>query len=329
MMVKPPHILVIGAGGLGVSACWGLLAGKPAKMPLKLTIIDKDVIELSNLNRQVLFSQSDIGLSKAQTLRDKLLSDILPLNTKNVELDAINLELSIENIEELFISANLVLDACDSTETKFLINDYCVMKGLPFCYGGVISGFGQIMLVAPRPRVKKLSSETDRDTHGCLRCLFGDFSAQDYRLQTATCQQNGIIGAMAGHVGFLQAEAVLQFLHQDETDKPETCSHLIRVSMPALKPTSTLVEPAADCPLCCGHQNLKCLDLRGKACPTPFLYAKLALETMQTGELLDLRLSKPTSLESVSASLQEEQHRVISSRRISAGEWVLLIEKHG
>ena len=319
------HLAVIGAGGLGVSVCWGLLAGWPETLPLSLTIIDRDNIELSNLNRQVFFTENDLERPKAETLRQRLLCGLVNINCQDLNITAVQAEVSLGNIDSLLSSASLVIDACDNAETKFLLNDYCVSRAIPFCYGGVVAGMGQLMLIPSR-------KAEEQEKGGCLRCLFGDFQAEDYKRQTASCQQNGIVGAIAGHIGFMQSEAVLKYITCSILNAPQTGSgakksELIRISMPSLIPTASIVPAAKDCPLGCGRQDLRQLDLRGKLCPTPFLFAKLALEQLETGQALDLRFGTETSWESVSASLSEEQHSIFAARRLHQSEWILLVEK--
>src|SRR5690606_38219964 len=91
--------------------------------------------------------------------------------------------LDLDSISALAGSASLLIDATDSTETKFLLNDFCVAHGIPYCYAGAVGFRGQLLFYNPAREEKQ----------GCLRCLFGDFTEEDYREQSTTCKAAGII----------------------------------------------------------------------------------------------------------------------------------------
>jgi len=148
--LKGSHVVVAGVGGLGSPACMLLVAAGIGK----LTIIDSDKVELSNLNRQLLHWDEDIGVPKVQSALRKLQK----LNP-TVEIHALQERITRDNVEELIGEANLVVDAMDNMATRFALNEACVRKGIPFVHGGVFGLMGQVTTVIP-------------GEGPCLRCLF-------------------------------------------------------------------------------------------------------------------------------------------------------------
>ena len=196
---SPLQVVVVGAGGLGVSACWGLLAEWYSEFPLELHIHDPDQVDRSNLNRQVLFGETDIGKAKSLALCQRL-QEIAPCD--RASLHAHQSSITCDTIDKALKDAALVLDACDCTRTKFLLNDYCVSQEIPLIYGGAVEEHGQLLSIAATPG------------RPCLRCLFGELSAAEVELQTNSCRRDGIFGSVVGQVGFLQAAAAIKLLAQ-------------------------------------------------------------------------------------------------------------------
>ncbi len=173
-------ILVVGAGGLGAPALLALAGAKCGP----LLLIDPDPVELSNLPRQTIYGEADIGKPKAIAAARRLaeLAHDLPVEAAVARLDE-------RNASRYIARADFVIDATDDPAAKFLINDVCVALGRPFVYGGVLGLTGQAMTVMP--------GET-----ACLRCLFE--TPPDIE-ETASCRDAGIIGPVAGAIGTLQA----------------------------------------------------------------------------------------------------------------------------
>ncbi|NLB35683.1 MAG: HesA/MoeB/ThiF family protein [Elusimicrobia bacterium] len=180
-------VLVIGSGGLGSSALFYLAAAGVGR----IGIVDSDWVELSNLNRQILFNEKEIGKSKTSSAAEKL--------------RAFNSSISIEENDGFFDSSNasrlvekydFVIDAVDNFETKFLINDACVLNKRPFVHAGIEAFGGQIMTVIP-------------EKSPCLRCLMDQPPHEKDEKQ----QPIGILGASAGVIGSIQAaEAIKYFI---------------------------------------------------------------------------------------------------------------------
>ena len=309
------HIVVVGAGGLGVSACLGILAAWPKDLLLRLTILDPDSVELSNLHRQVLFTEASIGLSKAACLADSLKHCSYGLEQnqlQNIELYGVATKLVTENCA-LLDDASMVIDCTDSPESKFLINDYCVVRGIPFCYGGATATLGQAMLCAPHAHF----------ISGCMRCLFGEITVEEANAQAGACRSQGILGPVAGYAGFLQAELAIRYLQaQEELPRPR---RLLRFSFPNLEIAASSVSASPDCPLGCTNRKVRLVDLRDKACPATFLYTKFALEHADPGSVLEVHFGNLESLQSVSRTMREEGFRSSILGRSSNQSFRLLL----
>ena len=156
-----------------------------------LGLIDPDPVELSNLPRQVIFGESEIGAPKVSAAARRLAA-ILP----GAALEPMRARLDAANACEIVSRFDFVIDATDNPATKFLINDVCVELGRPFVYGGVLGLSGQAMTILP-------------GRTACLRCLFEEPPDE---AEIASCREAGIIGPVAGAVGELQAAEALSFV---------------------------------------------------------------------------------------------------------------------
>jgi adenylyltransferase/sulfurtransferase len=148
--LKKSHVVVAGVGGLGSPASMLLVAAGIGR----LTIIDSDKVELSNLNRQLLHWDENIGSPKVISAYEKL-SKLNP----TVTINPLQVRINNDNVYDLIEGADLVIDAMDNMATRFLLNEACVKKGIPFIHGGVFGLMGEIMTIIPHQGP-------------CLRCLF-------------------------------------------------------------------------------------------------------------------------------------------------------------
>ena len=187
-LLSEKHILIVGTGGLGLPAAWALARAGVRSLGL----VDPDSVELSNLPRQIIFGESDLGVPKvvAAARRLEALSPGLAIEPIPVSLDD-------ANASEIISRFDFVIDATDNPATKFLINDVCVELGRPFVYGGVLGLSGQAMTVLPR-------------RSACLRCLF---EQPPDEAEVASCREAGIIGPVAGAIGEAQAAEALSFVN--------------------------------------------------------------------------------------------------------------------
>lgn len=180
------RVLVVGAGGLGSPASLYLAAAGVGVLGL----CDGDEVDLSNLQRQILHGTPDIGRSKVESGRDAL-SRI----NSDVQVRTHALRLSAEGAEELMGDYDVIVDGSDNFETKFLLNDTAVKRGQPLVMGGILRFSGQVMTVVPGS--------------ACYRCVFEEAPPAGL---TPACQEAGVLGAVAGVIGSIQAVEVLKVL---------------------------------------------------------------------------------------------------------------------
>ncbi|HWE30855.1 MAG TPA: HesA/MoeB/ThiF family protein [Polyangia bacterium] len=220
------RVLVIGAGGLG---CPALLALAPHARTIG--IVDDDLVELSNLNRQILHRTEDVGRPKVQSARDavrrRFPSVPLDIETLRARVDA-------DNVDCIVRGWDVIVDGTDSFDAKFLINDACVRAQLPLVHGAVVRFSGQLMSVVPGS--------------ACYRCLF---EAPPPAGVAPSCQEAGIIGAFAGVVGGLMAAEALAILD----GKPQLAGTLLVVDGIEDRRRRVVVRPRPGCEACSSRQR--------------------------------------------------------------------------
>lgn len=180
-------VLIVGAGGLGCPAALYLAAAGVGK----IGIVDNDVVEISNLQRQIAHFTDDIGRSKVESAKDKMLRINPELDIKTYQLF-----LRAANIREIIRDYDFVIDGTDNFPTKFLVNDACVMENIPLSHGGILRFDGQTMTIVP-------------NESSCYRCSFRSPPPPD---AVPTCSQAGVLGAIAGMLGTIQAAEALKFI---------------------------------------------------------------------------------------------------------------------
>ena len=185
--LRQGRVLVIGAGGLGSPAAFYLAAAGVGT----LGIIDPDKVELSNLQRQILHATADIGRSKVASARAKL-NDLNP----DVEIKTFAARFDEDNAAEIAAGYNFIVDGSDNFDTKFLVNDIAIRLDIAFSHAGIVRLQGQTMTVLPRKSA-------------CYRCLFQTPPPPE---EILNCQQSGILGAVAGTLGTIQATEAIKFL---------------------------------------------------------------------------------------------------------------------
>ena len=182
--IRNGKVLVIGAGGLGAPALLYLAAAGVGT----LGVIDNDTVDLTNLQRQIIHSTPDIGRPKALSAKEKI-------NRLNPEVNVIAYHdfFSAGNASEIIKDYDFILDCTDNFSAKFLINDVCVSAQKPFSHGSVLRFEGQTLTYLPG--------------NACYRCLF-DAPPHEAELSS----QVGVLGAVAGTLGTVQATEALKFL---------------------------------------------------------------------------------------------------------------------
>ncbi|MBR4777341.1 MAG: HesA/MoeB/ThiF family protein [Lachnospiraceae bacterium] len=180
-------VLIIGAGGLGTPAALYLAAAGVGT----IGIVDADEVDLSNLQRQVIHTTSDIGKRKVESAAEtmKAINPDITVNTYCKYLYS-------ENIMDIIKDYDFILDGTDNFPAKFLINDACVMAKKPFSHAGIIRFKGQLTTVVP-------------GEGPCYRCIFKNPPPKD---AVPTCKQAGVIGAMGGVIGSLQAMEAIKYI---------------------------------------------------------------------------------------------------------------------
>lgn len=180
-------VLIIGAGGLGSPAALYLAAAGVGT----IGIADGDRVDLSNLQRQVIHFTGDVGASKADSAREK----IARLNP-DVDVKIHGEMVRAANAREIISGYDFIIDGTDNFAAKFLINDACVLLGKPYSHAGILRFNGQMMTVKPQ-------------SSACYRCVF---KAPPPVGAIPGCGEAGVLGAMAGVVGTLQAVETLKYL---------------------------------------------------------------------------------------------------------------------
>ena len=180
-------VLLVGAGGLGSPIALYLAAAGVGT----LGVIDGDTVSITNLQRQVLHSTPDVGRPKVEVAKER----ITTLNP-DVKVEAYETYLSETNALDLIRPYDFIIDGTDNFPAKFLINDACVMAKKPFSHAGIIRFQGQLMTYVP-------------GQGPCYRCVFKEPPPKD---AVPTCKQAGVIGAMGGVIGSLQAMEAVKYI---------------------------------------------------------------------------------------------------------------------
>lgn len=180
-------VLIIGAGGLGAPAAMYLAAAGVGT----IGIADADTVDLSNLQRQIIHATADVGKAKVKSAEETMRA-----MNPDVEVKTYQIFVNSTNIRELVREYDFVIDGTDNFPAKFLINDACVMEKKPFCHAGIIRFKGQLMTYIP-------------GKGPCYRCVFKNPPPKD---AVPTCKQAGVIGAMGGVIGSLQAMEAIKYI---------------------------------------------------------------------------------------------------------------------
>lgn len=185
--LRAGRVLIVGIGGLGAPAALSLAAAGVGTLGL----IDSDVVELSNLHRQIIYRSTDLG-------RPKVIAAMAQLTARypHVKVEATYARLTADNLPVLFPQFDFVIDGTDQVASKYLVNDGAVLHRVAYSHAGVTGMQAQTMTVLPAQSA-------------CFRCLFPTVPAEG---DIPTCQEAGVIGAVAGAIGLLQAAEALKYL---------------------------------------------------------------------------------------------------------------------
>lgn len=233
------RVLVIGAGGLGSPVALALAASP--ERPAVLTLIDPDRVELSNLHRQLLHGEGDLGRPKVESGAERLRATARASGGE-LEIRALAARLDPERAPALFAEHDLVIEGSDDLDTKFLVNDTALACGVPAIIGGVVQWRGQVLGVLPRPR--SASGEPGPPPAGCYRCLF---EAPPPEGEVATCQQSGVLGPACGVVGGVMAAEALRLLRGQ---RPVHAGALLLIDLLRFRVRRLPLRPRPGCPAC-------------------------------------------------------------------------------
>ncbi len=179
------RILVVGVGGLGCPASLALAEAGVENLGL----MDPDKVEPSNLHRQILYSEKDLGRLKVEAAADYLKNHYSRCKTALIPE-----ALGAQNAEKILSEYDLVIDGLDRLEKKFFLNDWCVNLGKPYVHAGVVKFEGQVLPVLPGKTA-------------CLRCLIPKIPPP---FAMPTCQEAGVLGSFSQAIGYLQAHEALR-----------------------------------------------------------------------------------------------------------------------
>jgi adenylyltransferase/sulfurtransferase len=185
--LRAAKVLCIGAGGLGSPTLYYLAAAGIGT----IGIAEGDVVDESNLQRQIIHFTADVGRPKLQSAREKI-AQINP----DVKVQEHPFYLDAANAVAIISGYDFVIDGSDNFPTKFLVNDACVIAGKPFSHAGILRFEGQAMTVVPRKS-------------RCYRCLFREPPPEG---SVPSCAEAGILGVVAGTLGTIQATEAVKFI---------------------------------------------------------------------------------------------------------------------
>ena len=217
---------ILGAGGLGSPAAYYLAAAGVGT----LRIADPDVVDRSNLQRQILHTEASIGSPKVASASDRLRA----LNPRTT-IEAVAEFVDSGNVESLLADVDVVIDGADNFPIRYLLNDACVKLGKPLVYGAVHRFEGQVSV---------FDAGRHRGEHPCYRCLFPEPPPPEF---APNCSEAGVLGILPGVVGLLEAtEAIKLLLGLGEPLR----GRLLHFDAMGMRFRETRMGPDPDCPLC-------------------------------------------------------------------------------
>src|SRR5713101_7805684 len=229
--LKAAKVLCIGAGGLGSPAAMYLAAAGVGT----LGMVDFDVVDFSNLQRQILHGTPDVGRSKLASARDRLNA----LNP-NVTIETHEIALSSQNALELFEPYDVILDGTDNFPTRYLVNDACVLLGKPNAYGSIFRFEGQASVFATKDGP-------------CYRCLYPEPPPPGL---VPSCAEGGVLGVLPGVIGVIQATEAIKLVAG--IGEPLVGRFLIYDAL-RMRFRELKLKKDPDCPVCGTHPTVTAL----------------------------------------------------------------------
>ena len=226
--LKAAKVLCIGAGGLGSPAAMYLAAAGVGT----LGIVDFDVVDFSNLQRQIIHGTPDVGRAKLQSAKDRLNA----LNP-NVHVETYDAALSSENAMQLFAPYDVILDGTDNFPTRYLVNDACVLSGKPNAYGSIFRFEGQASVFATKDGP-------------CYRCLYPEPPPPGL---VPSCAEGGVFGVLPGIIGVIQATETIKLILG--VGEPLIGRFMIYDAL-RMRFRELKLRKDADCPVCGTHPTV-------------------------------------------------------------------------
>jgi molybdopterin/thiamine biosynthesis adenylyltransferase len=266
------HAAVVGCGALGTNIADALARAGVGT----LTIIDRDVVELTNLQRQVLFDEED---ARAQVPKAAAAQKRLESINSQITINAHVEDISPRNAEHLLNGADIILDGLDNFETRYLLNDIAVATGRAYCYGGAVGTTGLAMTILPHGKARRSGavasqavSWPDENSTPCLRCMFPDPPPPG---STPTCDTAGVLGPVVALVAAMQSAAALKLL-TDNLAALDRSLLSIELWDNELRRMDVAGARRDDCP-CCGLGEFAYLE-RGAGSATTSLCGRNAVQ---------------------------------------------------
>lgn len=220
------RVALIGAGGLGSPSAYYLAAAGIGHLDLA----DDDVVDKSNLQRQILHTDARIGMAKVESAAIALTA----LNPR-LQITPVAQRVTSENVEDLIGQADVVLDGGDNFAVRYLLNDACVKLGKPLVYGAVHRFTGQVSV---------FDAGRHRGRYPCYRCLFPEPPPPEH---APNCSEAGVLGVLPGVIGMLQATEVIKLiLGLGESLR----GRLLNFDAMGMRFRETRVVPDPECPVC-------------------------------------------------------------------------------
>ncbi|HEY3151305.1 MAG TPA: molybdopterin-synthase adenylyltransferase MoeB [Candidatus Binatia bacterium] len=221
-------VLMVGAGGLGSPSAYYLAAAGVGT----LGIIDNDVVDISNLQRQILHANDRVGTPKVESAK-KTLEALNP----DVKVIPYNAKLTSDNIMDIIKDYDLVVDGCDNFPTRYLVNDACVLAGKPNVHGSIFQFEGQATVFYP-------------GKGPCYRCLYPEPPPAE---MAPSCAEAGVLGVLPGLIGVIEALEAIKII----LDKGETLvGRLVHFNTLTMEINTLRLRRDPNCPMCGDHPTI-------------------------------------------------------------------------
>lgn len=293
-------VLLIGAGGLGCPAALYLAAAGVGRLGL----VDDDVVEASNLQRQILYQTRDVGRSKVEVAKER----IVGLNP-DVEVITYPERLTSANALEIFASYDVIVDGTDNFPTRYLSNDACVLLGKPNVYGSIFRFEGQ-------------ASVFDARIGPCYRCLFPEPPPPG---AVPSCAEGGVLGVLPGIIAMIQATETIKLIVGNGTS---LSGRLLLYDALAMEFNEFQLKKDPDCPVCGKAPSiLELIDYHG-FCGLPNLEASSVLRGVSASVVAQrLEAKEPFLLLDVRDDDEFERARISGSKLVPLGQLEARLEE--